>query len=120
MNTLVMATDFSPPAENAMLFAGNLATMLGASLLLVHAYQVPVSMNDAPVLMIEAEELGTHTEQSLERARASLQKQYPQLEIKTESRLGDVVDEITQVCRELQPLFLIQGRHHKTGAESLL
>src|SRR4029079_6073120 len=99
MKSVVVATDFSPPAENAMMFAGRLAESLGASILLVHAYQLPVSMNDAPIVMIEAEDLASHTEQSLQRAKETLQKQYPKLEIKTESRLGDAVDEITIVCR---------------------
>jgi nucleotide-binding universal stress UspA family protein len=120
MNTVVVATDFSPPAENAMVFAGRLAESAGASVLLVHAYQVPVSMNDAPALMIEAEDIGAHTELNLQRAKASLQKQFPHLEIKTESRLGDVIDEMTIICRDVQPLFLVQGRHHKTGIEAIL
>jgi nucleotide-binding universal stress UspA family protein len=120
MKTVVVATDFSPPAENAMMFAGRLAESLGASILLVHAYQLPVSMNDAPIVMIEAEDLGAHTEQNLQRAKEALQKQYPKLEIKTESRLGDSVDEITALCREVQPLFLVQGRHHKSGVESFI
>jgi nucleotide-binding universal stress UspA family protein len=120
MNTVVVATDFSPPAENAMLFAGSLAELAGASVLLVHAYQVPVSMNDAPALVIEADDIGAHTELNLQRAKASFQKQYPQVQIKTESRLGDVVDELKFICRDVQPLFLVQGRHHKNGVESLL
>jgi nucleotide-binding universal stress UspA family protein len=37
MKTIVVATDFSAPAENAMLYAGQLADTLNASVLLFHA-----------------------------------------------------------------------------------
>ncbi|HWJ92444.1 MAG TPA: universal stress protein [Flavisolibacter sp.] len=120
MKTIAVATDFSPAAENATMYAAKLAQSLGASVLIIHAYQVPVSMNDAPVLMVQAEDLSANAEQNLQRAKAALQDQFPQLEIRTESRLGDVVDEVTILCKELQPLFLVIGRHFKSGVEGFI
>ena len=74
MNIIVVPTDFSPSADNAMKYAAELAQTVNASLLLVHVYQIPVSMSDVPVLMISAEELKVNADKGLERVRELLQK----------------------------------------------
>src|SRR6186713_953667 len=89
MKTIVVATDFSASAENAMLYAGQLASTINASVLLLHVYQVPVGMNDLPVLMISTEELKTNAESGLTRAKELCKKNFASIEVKTESRLGD-------------------------------
>ena len=120
MNIIVVPTDFSPSADNAMKYAAELAQTVNASLLLVHVYQIPVSMSDVPVLMISAEELKVNADKGLERVRELLQKNYPSLDIKTDSRLGDVVEEIKAVCAEISPLLLVVGKHGASGMERLL
>ena len=51
MKHIIVATDFSVPAEHAMLYAGQLAQKTGSGLILLHVFQVPVSMSEVPVLM---------------------------------------------------------------------
>lgn len=120
MNTIVVPTDFSAPAENAMMYAGNIAKRTGATIYLLHVYQVPVSMNDVPVMLVSAEELKKNADSQLFSARDTLQKRYPDIEIKTEARLGDAIDEVNELCRQLSPELIIVGRHGATGVERLL
>jgi len=120
MKTIVVPTDFSTPAENAMLFAGELANRTQASVLLVHVYQLPVSMNEMPVLMIPAEELKQAADLGLEKAKEVLQKKFASLDIKTESRLGDVIDELSDVSKKYDPIAVIVGKHGATGVERFL
>lgn len=116
----MVPTDFSASAENAMLYAGNLAKNTNASVLLLHVYQVPVGMNDMPVMIVSADELKQNAEAGLRRAKKLLQKNFESLEIKTESRLGDVVEELKDVCEKEDPFTLVVGKHGTTGIERVL
>jgi len=120
MKTIVVATDFSAPAENAMLYAGQLASNTGAAILLLHVYQIPVGMNDIPVLMISTEELKANAEAGLLRAKESLRKNFNSITIQTESRLGDVVDELNDVCEKTNPFLIVVGKHGATGVQEML
>jgi len=120
MKKIVVATDFSAPAEKAMLYAGQLAKIFGASICLLHVYQIPVGMNDMPVLMVSTEELRKNAEAGLERAKDELQKKYSTLTIETEARLGDVIDELQDVCNEIRPLVIVIGNHGASGVQRIL
>jgi nucleotide-binding universal stress UspA family protein len=120
MKTIVVATDFSLQAENAMLYAGQLANVTNASVLLFHAYQVPVGMNDIPVLMISTDELKTNAEAGLAREQESLLKKFPSLNVETESRLGDVVYELNDICEKVNPLLIVVGKHGASGVQQML
>lgn len=120
MKTIVVATDFSASAENAMLYAGQLASAIDASILLLHVYQVPVGMNDMPVIMISTDELKTNAAAGLARAKELLEKNFNSVEVKTESRLGDVVEELKEVCKEIDPLLIIVGKHGASAVKQIL
>ena len=64
MKTIIVPTDFSPIATNAMNFAADMAANIDASVMLFHVYQVPVSMSDVPVVMVSAEELRRSSERN--------------------------------------------------------
>lgn len=120
MKTIVVATDFSAPAENAMLYAGQLANSINASVLLFHAYQVPVGMNDIPVLMISTDELKTNADAGLTRAKELLKKNFASLDVQTQSRLGDAVSELNDVCKKIDPLLIVVGKHGASGVQQML
>jgi len=120
MKTILVPTDFSPSADNAMNYAAQLAQMVDASILLVHVYQIPISMNDVPVLMVSAEELKNNADRGLERAGEQVQKNYPAIIIEKESRLGNVVEELKDICSEIKPLAIVVGKHGASGAERFL
>lgn len=120
MKTIVVATDFSGPAENAMFYAGQLAGTINASVLLLHVYQIPVGMNDVPVLMISTDELKVGAEAGLSRAKELLKKNFNIIDVQTESRLGDVVGELNDVCEKENPFVVIAGKRGATGMERVL
>lgn len=120
MNAIVALTDFTPAADNAALYAARLAHRLGAELTLLHIYQLPVSMNDMPVLVVSADELKNNSDAGLQHTKELLQRQVPNLSIHTHSRLGDVNDEINLFCKEVPVWALVMGTHHYTGLEKAL
>jgi len=120
MKTIVVATDFSPSSENAMLYAGKLASTFNCSILLFHVYQIPVGMNDVPLLMVSTDELKNNADTGLLRAKELLNSNFSSVEVQTESRLGDVVDELRDVCKKINPLLIVVGKHGASGVEELL
>ena len=120
MNSILIPVDFSPASENAMHYGAGLAQQLGASVVLTHIYQVQVSMTDMPVMLFSVEELKKNTETSLQRCQAELKQKFPELSVKTESRLGSIPDELNILAEEFNPLFIVLGSHNTKGIERIL
>lgn len=120
MKTIIVPTDFSAAAENAMLYAGQLAKSIDASVLLLHMFQVPVNMSDAPLLVVSPEELKENADKGLLHAKEILQSSFPSVKVSTESILGDVVIELEEVCRKENPVAVVVGKHGASGLERAL
>lgn len=120
MKTIIVPTDFSPAADNAMHYAARMAQQLQANLLLLHVYTIPVSMNDVPVLMISAEELKKGADEGLARSKNELATAYPDVPMKAESRLGDVTDELSEACKATDPIAVVMGSQGSSGFEQFL
>lgn len=56
MKTLLVPTDFSPNAENAMYFAFQLARKMQAGIILMHAYRLPIPVADIPYHILAEEQ----------------------------------------------------------------
>ena len=120
MKTIVVATDFSASAENAMLYAGNLANNINCSILLLHVYTIPVGMNDVPLLMVSTDELKNNADNGLSRAKELLKANFSGVEVHTESRLGDVIGELRDICKKINPVLIVMGKHGASGVEEIL
>jgi nucleotide-binding universal stress UspA family protein len=121
MKTIIVPTDFSAVATNAMNFAVDMALSINSSILLLHVYQVPVSMTDVPVVLVSAEELKKSSEEKLEELKNSLTHiSSGKLKIYTEARMGDVVDQLETLCKHVQPFAVIMGTKGATGIERIL
>jgi nucleotide-binding universal stress UspA family protein len=117
MNTIVALTDFSAASDNALRYAATIAQKTNASLSLLHMYQMPVTMNDVPVMLITADEIKKNADKRLNETKDELQTAYPGLTIQAESLLGDIVYEVQDWCEKHQPLAVVIGTHESSGAE---
>jgi nucleotide-binding universal stress UspA family protein len=121
MKTIIVPTDFSPIATNAMNFAADMAMGINASVLLLHVYQVPVSVSEVPVVLMSADDLKKSSDEKLEEVKQSLSHiTSGKLKIYTESRLGDIVDELEGLCKHIQPFAVVMGTKGATGLERIL
>ena len=121
MKTIIVPTDFSPIATNAMNFAADMATNINASITLLHVYQVPVSMTEVPVVLVSADELRKSSEEKLEISKQDLAHgTNGKIKIYTEARLGDVSDELEDVCKHIEPFAVIMGTKGASGIERIL
>lgn len=118
MKTIIVPTDFSEISNNAVDYAVGLAKNTGSSILLFHAYQVPVSMTDVPIVLVSVEELQKNAETKM----ADLRKRVEQstlgsIKIYAETKLGDTVDELEDVCNRIKPFAVVMGTKGATGLE---
>jgi nucleotide-binding universal stress UspA family protein len=120
MKTIIVPTDFSPVSINAMNYAADMAQSVGASVLLLHVYQVPVTFTEVPVVSFTVEELRKSSEEKLGKLKADLEHVTSgQLKVYAQSTLGEVVDEIEMLCKKVTPFAVVMGTKGATGLERL-
>jgi nucleotide-binding universal stress UspA family protein len=121
MKTIIVPTDFSDISINAMGYATELSRQTGSSILLFHAYQVPVSMTDVPIVLVSVEELQKNADSKMADVKASLeQKTGGAIKIYTETKLGDTTDELEELCNRIKPFAVVMGTKGETGVERVL
>ncbi|MEY3245485.1 MAG: hypothetical protein RL253_642 [Bacteroidota bacterium] len=117
MKLLVVPTDFSPLADNALKYGMDLATAMGSSLMIVHVYQIPISYSEVPLITVSIEEIKKASEGRLAELKHNIETiTAGKLIVYTESRLGDVGDEINKLTKTLQPFAVVMGSRGVTGA----
>ncbi len=117
MKLIVVPTDFSALADNALKYGMDLATAMGSSLMIVHVYQIPISYSEVPLITVSIEEIRKASEDRLAELKHNIETiTAGKLVVYTESRLGDVGDEINKLTKTLQPFVIVMGSRGVTGA----
>ena len=121
MKTIIIPTDFSPVATNALHYGLEMAKAINASILLLHVYNIPVSYSEVPVVLISVEELKKNAEDKL----AELKKEVEHItfgsqKVYTEARLGNVTDELEDISNRVQPFAIVMGTTGTSGIEKIL
>jgi nucleotide-binding universal stress UspA family protein len=94
---------------------------LKAELHLLHVYQVPVAVSDVPLVLVSIDDLKSEAEKKLSKLKSDLEHiTSHKLAIRTEARLGDVVDELEATCKEIDPFAVIMGTTGYAGIEDKL
>ena len=120
MKTIIIPTDFSPVATNALHYAIDMAQAINASLLLLHVYQVPISMTDVPIVLVSVEELQQSAEERLANLKSEVEHiSVGKLKIYTEAHLGNVTDELETVCNKIKPFAVVMGSKGASAAERI-
>ena len=121
MKKIIIPTDFSPAALNATHYAMDMALAINGSLHLLHIYQLPISVTDAPLVLISVDELKENAEKKLAKLKQDLGHiSSGKLDISTESRLGDLMDELDACCTRLQPFAVVMGTRGHSAMERVL
>lgn len=107
MKTILVATDFSDASRNASKYAIELARKLKAKIIFFHAYHIPVTVSEAPII-IDYPELD---ETNLELLKHEKQILDPAGDLETEyySIAGLAVDEILEIERKNKLDLIVMG-----------
>ncbi len=121
MKTIIIPTDFSPVATNAMHYGLEMARSVNASLLLFHAYQVPVSYSDVPIILVSVDELKKSAEERLETLKKEVEHiTSGAVKIYTEAVMGNFSDELENICQKITPFAVVMGSKGSAGIERVL
>lgn len=120
---ILIPTDFSPCAEKAMQYGATLATRLHASILLLHAYVVPMYPTPEDEMMGPdrtslLERMKDETLKSLDASRQRLAQ--PGLTVETRAAQGMPAEAIVAVAKEEGCEMIVMGTHGRTGLMHLV
>jgi nucleotide-binding universal stress UspA family protein len=99
MKTILIATDFSAEASNAMIYGAQLAKAMQTSVILFHVYSIPTSVTDIALMMVSVEELQRENEDRVKKDAANLVSTYG-IEVDSFVRIGIPSDEIRIFAEE--------------------
>ena len=120
MKPIIVPTDFSPAADAAIAYAAGLATVTGSTIILTHAYEMPVTTTDFPMVMISPDELKHAADAGLKGIKEEAVKQFPEVNFETESRLGEAMETSAGIAAERNALCIVAGVQKLTGVEKFL
>lgn len=111
MGTILLPTDFSANANNALNYAVEIAELTGTSLQLLHVYTPMVPPNSVIRALITDEVLDAKKE-NLEKLIVqsnTIKSMYPKLQVAIRSEVGETVSTILSCANEIKPELIIMG-----------
>ncbi|MGC4035539.1 MAG: universal stress protein [Chitinophagaceae bacterium] len=122
MKTIIIATDFSSTADNALDYGIAMAKKINADITLFHVYQIPIATtNDTPIVIVAEEDMRKAAEKNLSRLKSEIEsKEGNLLKVNTELRIGDIVTELEEFGQKVQPFAIIMGSNWHSGIDQAL
>lgn len=109
MPFIIVATDFSEVANNAVHYACNMASSSNAEIMLLHSFIIPVSFGDNPMPIMPIDEARHIAEDRMTHLTTNLRNKYPALQITSKVTFGDVIDSLDDVTDKLHSSLVIIG-----------
>ncbi|MGB8193491.1 MAG: universal stress protein [Chitinophagaceae bacterium] len=119
MQTILVPTDFSDSAKNALSYAARLAVKLNASVVLLHAYMLPTPVSEVPYAMLNAEEMQRENERFSKDVTDKLTAEYG-ISARYLVRLGFPSDEIQAVIEDEPIDLVVMGMKGKGALEKMM
>lgn len=122
MKTILVPTDFSSIANNAINYAAKLSIYTKSKLFLFHVYHVPMIVSEVPfVLTSEDNQLEEKSNEQIKLVIEGLQKKYEnKLEIESLSVPGFASDEIVDIAKNKNYDLIVMGTKGVGGSRKLL
>ncbi|HPG10931.1 MAG TPA: universal stress protein [Chitinophagaceae bacterium] len=121
MKTIIVPTDFSPVATNALHYAIDMAKSIKASLMLLHVYNIPVSYTDVPVVLVSVEEMKKTADEKINELKKEVEHIVSgEVKVYAETRLGNVADELENLCNSINPFAVVMGSKGASGIERMI
>ena len=110
MKKILVPTDYSETASNALKYAVSLATFSNAELILLHIYHIPIPAGDVPVIIISPEELAKDNAERIQKLETYITTLgFPLSRVKFLSEEGMAGDEIPRIGKEQEADMIVMG-----------
>lgn len=122
INTILVPTDFSAVAENALHYAINVATKSGATLHILHVRQVPVmdATYPADAFQLYATEMQQMEDENRKKLETLLAGKASGISYEYVSLMGFVADEVVEYSRNHQIDLVVMGTTGASGIAEVL
>src|ERR1700741_338691 len=116
METILVPTDFSPAANNAVDYAVELANFFSAGIVLVNAYPVPISNYETGTVVDVMTALREDAIERLENLKKEIvKKQGPALKIECIAEMGMPFDVIESTADDKKAGLIVMGITGEAG-----
>ena len=120
MKKILVATDFSLAAGNAITYAADMALSVNAQLTLLYVVQTPIGFSDMPLVM-GLEDIMRSAETDMQQLKEELLlRTAGKIIIETEVGMGGFFEELKTVSERIKPYAVVMGSQGKTAAEHIL
>jgi len=110
MKTILVPTDYSASAENAVNYAIELANNIGAKIVLLHVYHPPIPTGEAPVILVTPEDLQKVNLKKLAELQTEVSFQLRgKAGVTSLIRSGFTHEEISDVAKEIKADLILMG-----------
>src|ERR1035438_8203878 len=101
MKTILVPTDYSDTANNALQYAVELAKFSKAKIILLHVYPIPVPVGEAHITVAPFQELKKNNEEKIKKLEKKIIRQVAgKIKVQSITRSGFAVEEIMNVIKE--------------------
>jgi len=108
MKVIIVPTDFSANARNAMNYATDLALSVNASIVLLHVCQLPAS--EIPVSGELLNQWVADAQKEFDKLKAAIvERTNPRVKVYDEVRTGFLIAELQDYCDKLKPYAVVMG-----------
>jgi nucleotide-binding universal stress UspA family protein len=110
MKTILVPTDYSDTANNALHYAVELAKFSKAKIILLHVYPIPVPAGEVHIAIISPQELKKGNEARIKKLEKKIAKQVAgKIKVQSIIRSGFAVEEIMNVINEKKVDLVVMG-----------
>ena len=120
MKTILVPTDYSETAGNALQYAVELAKFSKAKLILFHAYHVPVPTAETAVMLISPQELEQENIHRIKNLEKQIIKEAAGIKTECIVRAGFASDAIKEISKEKNADLIVMGITGASKATQLL
>jgi len=119
MKKILVTTDFSVAANNAVNYAADMAMAMNADILLLHIVQTPIGYSDLPIA-ISLEDMMRTAEKDMQDLKDEITRRANgKINIDAQVGMGGFFDELKNACEQIKPYAVVMGSQGKTAAEHL-
>lgn len=124
MKTIIVPTDFSANADNALRYTCNMHKNIEGKIVLFHTYSVPAVVGDDYLIppLPDVNELKDMSDEILNKLALAYQKEFPAMSFVIESSLGagSVAEEVLGSAEHHKADLIIIGTHGTSGMKEFL
>ena len=122
MKNIIVPTDFSVNADNALAYATDIAMRTGAKIILLHVYHFPaidVSMPSSMLVEMQTSH-EAQVQKKLKEYKKIVSSAYPDISFDSFAVLGFLLETISELSNSLKPDLIVMGTQGASGLQKIL